>query len=448
MAMAPQTCLAAGISVPPTELAPPARGGTDWLLLLDTRGLLRGNVAREAYDHTLAQLAERTDAAVSLAVAIPFCASHCLCCERDIQVAQADSVIDDYVDALIAEFETLERRVGGRRDIWHLHLGGGTATELDEHHIARLMHVLARHWRLPDDADSSVECDPRRVSEHKLRALRESGLRQLLYGLPDLDPSVQRAVGRVQSGALVDAACDMARRAGFDSITLELMIGLPEQAPSGWRATLKRVLELAPERVRVARYQHRPDRAPVQYAIDARTLPSAAECETMAAQAAETLCEAGYRWLGTDLFVLDSDPLAQAFEAGELRRNILCFSQRPPAPILGLGIGATSEIDGHLFRNDTSRSGWRTAVASRNVAVNHAQMADADQLRRRQVAEHMLCTLELPAALIHDGLEAAYQRIAGHAREGLVAIGEDRLIITRAGQHALNVLCAELWDAR
>ena len=184
----------------------------------------------------------------------------------------------------------------------------------------------------------------------------------------------------------------------------------------------------------------------MQYGIDARLLPSSGECESMTAQAADMLCEAGYRWIGTDLFVLDTDKLAQAFDARELRRNLLSFTHRPPAPTLALGVGAASEIDGHIFRNQTSPGEWRRAIASGAFAIDHAQLAGADQMRRRQAAEHMLCTLELPAVLTHGGLEAAYQRIASHARDGLISIHSDRLSITRAGQSALAYLCAQLLD--
>ncbi len=404
------------------------------------------SVAREAYSHALEALEKRPQAAVALSVSIPFCASHCLCCDRDIHAAQANAVVEDYVETLIAEFETLARQVGGRRDIWQLHLGGGSATELDESHLARLIHALERHWRLPADAEVSVECDPRRVSERKLQLLDALGFGHIIFEIFDLNPAVQRAIGRLQSKALIDDACDMARRAGFETITLEVMAGLPEQAPTVWQATIQRLLELAPDRVRVGRYQHRPDRSPGQFAIDARNLPSPAESESLVAQAADMLCEAGYRWLGTDLFVLETDRLAQAFDTGELRRNLLSFSHRPPAPTLALGMGAASEIDGHIFRNDTSLGGWRAAVRSGTLPVGQAQLARQDMMRRRKAAERMLCSLEFPAALAREGLESAYQRIASHARDGLVRIHDDRLSITHAGQHALAVLCAELLD--
>lgn len=400
------------------------------------------------YAATLEALAARADADVSLSLAVPFCATRCLCCDRDIHTAQPGEVIDTYVDTMVEEIRMLTARLGGRRDVRQFHVGAGTATELGESHLARLVEAVERSWRLPADAEISAECDVRRVSERKLRLMRGLGFRHLVFGLFDLDPAVQRAIGRIQSQALVDDACELARGAGFETITLELMVGLPHQAETRWQATLLRLLALAPDRVRLARYRHRPELIPAQHGIDRWALPTPADGEHLAMQAADMLCEAGYRWIGTDLFVLPADPLAQAFEAGQLHRSLISFTATPPVPLLGVGVSATGDIDGHLFRNAPSLAGWRTAIMSGSLAVTQARLAEGLDAQRRRAAEQMLCSLQLAAATVRGGLEDAYARIAGHAREGLVEIRHDHLVVTRAGRHALALLCGELQFAQ
>jgi oxygen-independent coproporphyrinogen-3 oxidase len=402
--------------------------------------------AEGAFERHLAgldRIAARADDALSLSVKLPFCAARCLHCERGVCAAQADEAIDDYVASLVGEIDALAARIGGRRDVLQLHLGGGTVSELGVTRLSRLMHALERHWRLPDDAELSSECDPRRASWAQLRLLAGLGLRRITFGVFDLDPAVQQAIGRHHSAALIEDACDLARRAGIDCVTLDLMIGLPQQDAVGWQETLTRVVAIAPDRVRLARYRHQPGIVPSQAAITRDALPAPDQRDMHAAQAVDTLCRAGYRWIGADLFVLESDPLALALERGQLRRSLISYTATPPTPVLGLGAGAVGEIDGDWFWSAATLPSWRDTVRAGRPAVAHAGAAGAHDARRRIALQHLLCGLELPATAARDGLEPAYQRLAAHAAAGLVQPCADRLVVTPRGRHELPLLCGE-----
>lgn len=333
--------------------------------------------AAEQYEHALARVAAEPAAPIALAAAIPFCAAHCLYCEREIHVAQPGEVIDAYVGALLAEARLLAGRIGAQHEVLQLHLGGGSANELGEVQLVRLVAGLQEAWRLPADAEMSVECDPRRVSQGHFDLLRGLGFRQASLGVVDLDPAVQRAIGRRHSQALIDDVCQLARESGFDRINLELMIGLPMQTLPGWRATLERVIAMAPDRVALARYHHRPQAVPVQRALDASALPDESECRDMWALSAEMLGEAGYEAIGADQFVLPDDELALALQRGELRRNLVSYTATPNAALLGLGAGAVGEIGGSLFWSEAALPLWQQAIGEGRLAVVRAQMAQA-----------------------------------------------------------------------
>lgn len=318
------------------------------------------------YRQALDALARQPGEPVALSLRMPFCAVRCLCCDRDIHAAQSEPVLDDDVAGLVREIHLLADRLGARREVLQLHLGGGSANVLTESHLAQLVHAVRQRWQLPADAEMSVECDPRRTGWGQLRLLRGLGFRQVSFGVLDLDPQVQRACGRLQSAALVDDVCNLARATGIEGINLELMVGLPHQAPDRWQATLRRVVSMAPDRLTLTRYRHRPERVPAQCAIDRDALPDAAQCEELTQIAADVLCSVGYRWIGADQFVLESDPLSQALDQGRLRRNLLGHTATPPhrhaatppVPLLGLGAGAVGEIAGGIFWNEGSLAAW------------------------------------------------------------------------------------------
>lgn len=399
--------------------------------------------AAACYADTLQSLAQRPGQAIALAMSVPFCAARCLCCDRDVRAAQPAEVIDDYVDGLVDELRAVAARLGGEREVLQWHLGGGTANELGEAQLSRLVETVQSCWQLPADAAMSVECDPRRTGWAQLQALRGLGFRQISFGVLDLDPQVQQAIGRRHSAALIDDACEFARGSGFPCISLDLMIGLPGQGEASWDSTLGRVLRMAPDRVRLVRYRHRPREVPVQCAIDAAALPAAAVCDALATLTAARLCEAGYRWIGGDCFVLDGDEWWLAHEQGSLRRNLIGYSAVAPTPVLGVGVGAPGEVDGHRFWNEPAAPLWREALRAGRLPVAQARLAGDREQQRQRIVEMLSCRLEVPAQAACAGLEPAYGRLARHEPAGLVRVLADRIVVTEAGRHALALLCSE-----
>ena len=396
------------------------------------------------FEQALAAVARRRDTAVALSLKLPFCGAHCLCCDRQVRVGQPGEAIDDYIDGLLAESRLLVARLGTGRDVQQLHLGGGSVNELAEQQLVRLVDGLRRDWRLPADAEMSADCDPRRVDWAQLRLLRGLGFRWLRLGVLDFDPQVQWAIGRFNSPQLVDDVCNQAREAGIACLTLELMVGLPHQTMPRWEATLRRLVDLGPDRIVVTPYRHRPAQSPGQYAIDAEALPSPAECRELSERCAALLQRAGYRWIGADQFVLDTDVLARALDERRLRRGVIGFTSLPVGPTLGLGVGAVSDVDAHVFWHEPGHAAWRDAVGLGRLPTALAVEATPREVLRRAAVQQLLCEQQWPRALAAGGLEKAYERLAARARDGVVRVLEDRLVVTDSGRHVLPALCAEL----
>lgn len=397
-----------------------------------------------AFGESLDALAARPDQAVSLGIRMPFCVTHCLCCERNIQAAQPADSIADYLGAIAEQSRAIAARVGMGRDVLHLHLGGGSMDELQGPPIAWLMDALRSAWRLPADARLSADCDPRRCGWVQLKQLASLGFRRVNFGVFDLDPAVQAAIGRFQSPALTEDVCNLARDCGFDCITLDLMIGLPQQNLAGWRQTLDRVVAIAPDRITLRRYRHQPWRAPGQCAIDGDDLPDAETCRALAEQASATLRSAGYRWVGDDQFVLDTDELAQAFDQGRLHRGLDGYAVLPSSPLIGLGVDALSDIDGDLYWAESSLPTWRAQVRAGYFPVARVCTADTTEAQRRRVVSALRCQLAWPATEATNGLASAYRQLAAREADGLVEVHGDRIVLTEAGRHVLPALCEDL----
>lgn len=194
---------------------------------------------------------------------MPFCAIHRLYCDRDVRAGQAEAVMQSYAHKLVHEIHQLAEQIGSDRELMQLHLGGGSANLFSASNLVGLAQSLRQQWRIPSDAELSVECDPRSVGWMQLELLRRLGFDEVHFGVFDLDPQVQKAAGRLHSNALIDDACGLAHQCGVTGIRLSLMAGLPGQVAG-------------------------------QYAIDAYTLPDPAEVPDMVALSTRALSAMGY----------------------------------------------------------------------------------------------------------------------------------------------------------
>lgn len=316
--------------------------------------------AEGQWDLALRQLATDPDTRPTLTLALPFCAAHCVCCDRDVQATPPVAVIDDYLDGLAHEMQTLAARVAPLRTLQGVHLGGGSTTSLSERQVLRLFDAVRQHWQIEPDAEVSAQCDPRRVNPGALRLLRGVGVSHLVLELLDLDPDVQEAAGRTLSADLLADAVALARSSGFDQIQFDLMIGLPQQTTERWQQTLQQVVDLNPQRVRVRLYRHRPRQMPGQALIDVETLPDRTQRRALEALTRRVLQAEGYVPLGGERFVLPQDPALER-------------AQAPRPPRLGCGAGANSQVGGRVYVNQPLWPAWRALVRAGRLPVVHTR---------------------------------------------------------------------------
>ncbi|MBI2509645.1 MAG: radical SAM protein, partial [Betaproteobacteria bacterium] len=108
-----------------------------------------------------------------------------------------------------------------------MHWGGGTPTYYDPRALGALFARLAGHFEFAARGEYSIEVDPRTVDAEAIHALREMGFNRVSFGVQDFDPNVQIAIHRLQSEEQTRAAVEAARRAGFESVNVDLIYGLP-----------------------------------------------------------------------------------------------------------------------------------------------------------------------------------------------------------------------------
>ncbi len=175
---------------------------------------------------------EAATRALSLYVHIPFCASPCFYCGCTKVITRNHEKAEAYLYRLHREVALQGALYDRRRVVEQLHFGGGTPTFLTSAEIEMLVGELGRHFNLSPSTDRefSIELDPRTVSAATLSDLARIGFNRCSLGVQDFDPAVQQAVNRVQSVPDTLRLIDDARRLGFDSVSVDLIYGLPKQS--------------------------------------------------------------------------------------------------------------------------------------------------------------------------------------------------------------------------
>jgi oxygen-independent coproporphyrinogen III oxidase len=407
------------------------------------RGKVRLNgLGPEDYADALQSVAARAQDSLALYVHLPFCPVRCLYCACNTNITHDSTKIEDYLDTLEREMDLVVGFLGRGRRVLQLHVGGGTPNYLTDGQLARLMDMIEARFELAQEGTACIECNPRLASAGQLDLLRGLGFGHISFGVQDLSPTVQRAIGRLNSVEVVRDVYATAREAGFSNVNIDLVCGLPDQTEEGFDRTVQQVIEMEPDRVRCYSYAHSPSRQPHQFAIDQHSLPSPAEKLALFHRAVTDFTQAGYLWIGADCFARPTDEWSLAQAERRLRRNSVGYTAVPTNHLIALGTNGLGDVDSALLQNEPLLEAWRRAVANGRLPIAWGHRLTDDDLRRRRAFEHLMCNLELPAAMA-AGLEEDYKSLSRCVDDGLVEVAADSIRITPRGRYFLRDLCAK-----
>lgn len=174
---------------------------------------------------------------------IPFCEHICHYCDFN-KVFIARQPVDAYLQALREEMAFWARKHAGAR-LQTIYIGGGTPTALSEAQLQTLLQAVEETLMpISDLQEFTVEANPQNLNSAKLHAMLKKGVNRLSLGVQAFDDDLLAAVGRVHTTADVQRALELARRAGFSNISVDLMYRLPGQTLAHLRTSLDAVRQL------------------------------------------------------------------------------------------------------------------------------------------------------------------------------------------------------------
>ncbi|MGN6085282.1 oxygen-independent coproporphyrinogen III oxidase [Trinickia sp.] len=391
-------------------------------------------------------LAERAQAAtkppLSVYVHLPFCESLCYFCACNKVITRDHGRAAEYLAYLLREIAMVAPELGRERRTSQLHLGGGTPTFFSIAELGRLTDALRGHFDFDEQAELGVEIDPRTVTDDTLSQLAALGFNRTSFGVQDFDPAVQQAVNRIQPLAMVERALGASRDAGFESVNIDLIYGLPRQSAASFDRTLDEVVRLSPDRIALYNYAHLPSRFKAQRLIDAAELPPAEDRLRIFIRATRRLLEAGYVYIGLDHFAKPDDELSRALRAGSLHRNFQGYTTKAECDLVGFGVSAIGKMGRSYCQSTRSVKTYYERLDEGRLPVERGLTLSADDLLRREVIMTLMCSVPLAYRAIEARHNIEFARyferelvaLAPFVAAELIELGDEAIRILPKGR--------------
>ncbi len=385
---------------------------------------------------------------LSLYVHIPFCHKLCYFCGCNKLVTRQTHKVTQYLDTL--DIEIAKRAdLFKERIVTQMHWGGGTPTFLANDEITRLITSIKQHFNFAQNAELSIEIDPREISPQTIDHLAKLGFNRLSMGIQDFNREIQNLINREQDENLIRSLITQARKNNFRSISLDLIYGLPKQTVESFTETLNKIIDISPDRLSVFNYAHLPNRFAAQRKIKDHDLPNANQKLKILQTSIEKLTLAGYQFIGMDHFAKPTDELAIAQQHNKLHRNFQGYTTKGDADLLGLGVSAISMLGDSYAQNQKDLKIYQNQVEQKGNGLWKGFTLNQDDKIRRDVIKQLICHFHLDKKQIEqlyaikfdDYFADDLDLLAPLERDGLVIVNQDSINVQPKGHLLIRNIC-------
>jgi oxygen-independent coproporphyrinogen III oxidase len=358
---------------------------------------------------------------IGLYVHVPFCAAICNYCNFNRGLFDA-ALKARYVDAVLREIRSSP---GGEADT--IFFGGGTPSLLEPEEIGAIIGACRERFALAADAEITLEANPETTTVDRLRGFGAAGVNRLSFGVQSFDDTELRLLSRLHTASRAEMALSEARQAGFENVSLDLMMWLPQQDVPTWLRSVDRLAELNPDHASLYMLELYPN-APLKEEM-ARARWSQAPDDDVAemyVEAMERLEGAGY----------EQYEISNVARPGRRSRHNLKYWQ--DGEWRGFGPGAHSTAAGVRWKNVSS-----TVEYVERVAAGAQLVAEERRLSSEERLEEALFTgLRLSTGVNVAEVRRRYgvdvwekygRDLQPFADEGLLDYDGASLVLTRRG---------------
>ena len=385
---------------------------------------------------------------VSIYIHLPYCESMCTFCGCNKRITKQHTVEKPYIETVLKEWELYCNLVDERPRIKEIHLGGGTPTFFSPQHLEQLVLGILSKATIVKRHEFSFEGHPNNTTRQHLETLYKLGFRRVSFGIQDYNPTVQKAINRIQSFEQVKHVTLLAREIGYTSISHDIIFGLPFQTLTHVGETINKTISLQPDRIAFYSYAHVPwIKGNGQRGYDETHLPKGAEKRRQYIEGKALLEKHHYIEVGMDHFALRSDALYKAMETNTLHRNFMGYTASKTNVMIGLGVSSIGDSWTGFAQNVKNISEYKNLVNNGTLPIYRGHILTEEDLVIRKHILNLMCHFKTTWSL-PDFEVVNFKTVAESLREmvsdGLVIIGSQSIIIKPQGKPFVRNICMAL----
>ena len=371
----------------------------------------------------------------SLYVHVPFCETKCVYCDfYSVETRELEAAF------VVLCCEEISRRSGELNTaelFTSVFFGGGTPSLFDPDQMGSLLGALRDGFRIPRDAEITMECNPGTVSLAKLRGYRALGVNRLSFGVQSFHDDDLRFLSRIHTAREAEEGIALAFEAGFDNVNLDLMFSLPNQTPERWLHNLERARALGTTHVSCYSLT-------VEKGTPLSGMVERGEVFTASEESDAVLYELTMDALASWGFA--QYEVSNFARAGFACRHNLAYWRHED--YLGFGPSAHSTWQHRRSWNVSSIRAYSEHIAAGRTAASGGEDLSTEMLR----TEYLSLRLRSEGIRLSgfqqqfgtDFLEDNRATLRRLEAAGLLAIGADSIALTRKGYLVCDEICALL----
>ncbi|SHF44280.1 oxygen-independent coproporphyrinogen III oxidase [Chryseobacterium vrystaatense] len=387
---------------------------------------------------------------ISIYIHLPFCEALCTFCACHKRITKQHSVEIPYLESVLKEWKLYVELFEEKPKLKELHLGGGTPTFFSPQNLKTLLEGIFETVDIAEHQEFSFEGHPNNTTRDHLQTLYDLGFRRVSFGVQDYDPKVQKAINRIQPFENVKNVTEWAKEIGYRGISHDLVFGLPHQSWEAMEYTIRKTMELKPDRLAFYSYAHVPWVKGVgQRGFDENDLPSGEEKRRLYEDGKKLLEDLGYIEVGMDHFSLEHDDLYQSLIQKKLHRNFMGYTSSNTQLMVGLGMSAISDSWYAFAQNVKTVEEYQKIVEEGEIPVVKGHILDDEDLTVRRHILNLMCQLETTFTDKNSfpELENAFEMLKEMEKDDLVEIYDNQIKITEKGR-AFTRNVAMVFDLR
>jgi oxygen-independent coproporphyrinogen-3 oxidase len=381
---------------------------------------------------------------ISLYIHLPFCESLCTFCACHKKITKQHGVEEPYMDTVLKEWDLYCDLLGERPKIREIHLGGGTPTFFSSENLKKLTEGIFKRADKFSDFEFSYEGHPNHTTKEQLQTLFDLGYKRNSFGIQDYDPKVQKAINRVQSFENVQRVTEDSRAIGYESVSHDLIFGLPFQNEESIRETIKKTVALKPDRIAYYSYAHVPWIKGVgQRGFEDKDLPKDEEKRKLYELGKQLFFDAGYVEIGMDHFALPTDSLYKAMKNKKLHRNFMGYTAGKTELMIGLGMSSISDSWYAFAQNEKTIEAYTEKVNQGILPIFRGHLlTDKDLVIRKHIL-NIMCNLEteFKEGLSTQTKSEIIERLSEIIADDLIEVSDNKIVVKESGRMFVRNIC-------